>query len=661
MSSGKTDLPQLMTTADWLDAIARSAGVEPSAAQMILDKYGIQAQPTLPRPRTLCMRSVALDGIKEGTSSDGPFTFEWSGLGPGLWAVLSDKNSRGKSTILNVFRSAIRGDFPGRIKPDVWKWLSRIEVRFDVDAVSFRVLVDKPAGEERAEVAHARLSRRQGEGWIDLFDGSPGEGLRTQTSDVFMEELSFAKFQAYNARHEASHSHGWPVISAALFISEPGVAIFGDDTFDALPLRLLQLFMGLPWISTYTAAQTALKQVETDTRRQPSGGAATGRLQQRLSSLEEQLGMAKSRLASRPDRGQMRIRLASLDALLVNLQTEIQEARDLLSSKSEELSRATAVLVEAKRSLQQAQDEMAAGLVFRRLRPVCCPACEARIDTKRYEAKNAGTCVLCGGEEEAGKGDGNERIIALKADVADSEAIVSKVKGEVAAAERNVRALEARRLETNTAISEIKQGLAIEEDAALEIEVAALEARVAELRDLIAAETETPAVSDAADLPVLRAAVKVTKQIFDNRQRDILQDISLAITRLCRKFGVENLAEMDWQTGGKLLVRQGGSTLSFTKLSPGERLRVRIAAALGVVEVARARGYGRHPGFLVLDSPGGQEMIENDVASLLASVQETVNMTEGFQIIVGAVARPELANVVPRDQRRHAEGESFLF
>ena len=31
----------------------------------------------------------------------------------------------------------------------------------------------------------------------------------------------------------------------------------GALVVDAMPLRLLQLFMGLPWISTYTAAQTA--------------------------------------------------------------------------------------------------------------------------------------------------------------------------------------------------------------------------------------------------------------------------------------------------------------------------------------------------------------------------------------------------------------------
>ncbi|MFC7662181.1 hypothetical protein ACFQWF_03945 [Methylorubrum suomiense] len=88
---------------------------------------------------------------------------------------------------------------------------------------------------------------------------------------------------------------------------------------------------------------------------------------------------------------------------------------------------------------------------------------------------------------------------------------------------------------------------------------------------------------------------------------------------------------------------------------------MRIAAALAVIEVARQRMYGRHPGLLVLDSPGAQEMAPADFAALLSRVHEAIQSAGDIQIIVGARADPTLLDVVPCDHVTHAHGERFLF
>lgn len=661
MAKAKPNLPELTTASDWLGAIAASAGVEPMAAKAALDRHGVEPQPTLPRPRTLGIREITLRGIKEGTTADGSFSFEWKDLGPGLWAVLSDRNLRGKSTILNVLRSAIRGDFPGRIKPDIWRWLAVAEVRFGIDGLLFRTLVEKTPGEEDPRKVRARLSRFQGERWIDLYDGPPGDRLQAQTEAVFMEELSFAKFHAFNATHEIIHPHGWPAMSAALFVSEPGVAIFGDQTVDALPLRLLQLFMGLPWISTYTMAQAAAKQVEAAAIRPRDATAGLERLKARALQVEADLVEARRKQATYPDRASLRSQLLADDAALVRLTAERAAAQGDSDKKRAEHAAALAVVVTLKQDLQQARDELAAGMVFRRLRPVCCPACEASIGSERYQARDMMTCALCG-TEETGWEDQEEqdRIGDLAANTVDAEAVAARLGAEATAAERRIRHIEAMIGRASASIEKLQSTLDKPGAEDADRTVAILEARLDELRELIAAEAATSASAEDADLAVLKAAEAITKRIFEGRQADILRDLSSAILRYSQEFGIQNLAGMELRAN-ILEVRQGGSTLTFSKLSPGEKLRVRIAAALAMVQVAQVRGYGRHPGLLVLDSPGSQEMTEGDFAALLASVQRTVSEVQGFQIIVGAVARPELGDVVPSQQRRHAEGDSFLF
>jgi energy-coupling factor transporter ATP-binding protein EcfA2 len=177
----------------------------------------------------------------------------------------------------------------------------------------------------------------------------------------------------------------------------------------------------------------------------------------------------------------------------------------------------------------------------------------------------------------------------------------------------------------------------------------------------MAEEQPTPADTGTDDEPVLKEAEKITKALFDEMQRDILKEVSDELNRLSQRFGVKNVEKMEWSPNNVLTIIQGKTKTTFSELAPGEKLRVRIAAALAVIEVSRRRHFGRHPGLLVLDSPAAQEMTAADFASLMASVQDALNQAEDIQIIVGAVARPELLDVVPFGQRRHAEGDATLF
>ncbi len=106
---------------------------------------------------------------------------------------------------------------------------------------------------------------------------------------------------------------------------------------------------------------------------------------------------------------------------------------------------------------------------------------------------------------------------------------------------------------------------------------------------------------------------------------------------------------------------QGKAPTSFGRLSAGENLRVRIAAALAVIEVARQRMYGRHPGLLVLDSPGAQEMAPADFAALLSRVHEAIQSVGDIQIIVGCPCGPDAPRRCPMRSRDPRSGRAIPF
>ncbi|WP_238191797.1 FUSC family protein [Methylobacterium frigidaeris] len=633
--------------------------------QEALDRHAVEPQSTLPRRKSLRVRSVTLEGVKEGTAADGPFDQTFT-FGPGLWAIVSDENFRGKSTLLNMIQGGIRGDIHERVKPDVWRWLSKAEIVFEANGIGHRVLVTKEAGDPDKDAA-ATFAREQEGGWFVLYEGTVGKPLERAVEDAMLAEFGFARFHAHNKK-DGSHTHGWQVIASALFVNGPGEAVFGELLVDAIPLRLLQMFMGLPWVSTYTAASTALKRLRTTKaeRLSPSKGLKD-RLQARLGTVEDALAAARGRVRPGPDRGVLRARMLEMDGRLLALRERVEATRRETFRLERQLQGATTVLLDTRRALQQLKDDRAAGVVLRTLRPVCCPSCDTGIDHDRHaRATDGSTCALCGTRQTPAEDEDGLRLEELQRDADDVAANVAELRAQATEAQASQRGAEAELSRAIASSRALEAALRTEGSADLELEIRGLEAQREQLLALIAAEEEEAEdeAADAAgahDEAVLKAAEEVTKDLYDGLAREILADVSKEITQLSRSFGVQNIESMDWGTGGAMRIVQGRAQTSFGKLSPGENLRVRIAAALAVIEVARQRMYGRHPGLLVLDSPGAQEMAPADFAALLSRVHGAIESAGDIQIIVGARAEPALLDVVPCDHVTHAQGERFLF
>ena len=651
-----------VTVGDWIETIALRAKVTTERVREVLERHGIEAQATLPRRRRLCLTDLRLRGTKRGTEDDRPIDFHWGPLSAGLWAVLSDDNFRGKSSLLNVVQACLRGSFPYEIKPDVWGWLSEVELGFRIDATPYRITLTKPTGEMDPQLATATLSRLDGDAWFLIRSGPADTGFEQAVADNMMEEFGFAKFHAFN-KDQGTHTHGWNAIAASMFVTGPGKAVFAESHHDGVSLRLLQLFMGLPWVTTYTAASTALKRVSVERGPPTAADPATGRLFARLVAIEADLAAATAAAARRIDRVDLRRRLVAGDVSLVSLQTRVQEGRDEEAGLSRQVSATEATLSGLRRSLQQLLDERAAGLVFRTLRPVCCPSCDTGLDVRAFVAAEAsGSCALCGNAHVDDAEEGDLRIDDLRADIADAEASHAASKAQLEAASRKHKALERHRDDVRRDIEDITGELASTEEADAELAVRTLEAQAVQIREILAeAAAPTIAVPADDDADVLKLVVKATKELYDDLQRDLLKEVSDELSNLSRRFGMKNVESMDWSANNVLTIRQGDADTTFSRLAPGEKLRVRIAAALAVIEVARRRHFGRHPGLLVLDSPAAQEMTPEHFAALMLSVRDVVAQADDVQVVIGAVARPELLDVVESARTLHPKEERFLF
>lgn len=654
------------TEYSWIKAIAEDSTSPESNVRSVLLKYGIRAQTTPPRAKSLRFDSIKLTGVRAESERDGLFDLSWSGLGTGIWAVMSERNLRGKSSILNLLQAAIRGDFPGRVKPDVWKWLETIEIQYRIDNVLHRLEMRKAAGEEKAADGRATLSRSDSDGqWITLYEGDAGDGLKSQTEHLMMEELDFPVIYAHN-KNTGGHPHGWPLIASTFFLSssiEPK-ALFGDLPIDGLPLRLLQLFIGLPWVSTYSAALTAQKQIEQGLSGRPDQPGVSAVLNARLLEVEGQLAEAKKARGT-DDRGAKRLELARLDEDIASDRKATETARVAFEADTATVASVTASYDDARRRLKQLEDERSAGYSFRQLSPTCCPACEAAFEKAAPAVQHAdgNTCVLCKNGLPVHEEDlDSDRIQDAQTLVEELATSLQIAKAKIKASEKTARDATERLRAGMSRVRNLQDVISMLPTDP-ELVVVQLEAQTQQLRELVAS-LQSPANDDTetqGELKILRAATEVSKTLMTSMQSDVLTEIADSVMSLAKKFGVSHVTSMHLDGGGKLKVHQGGADIYFSNLTMGEKLRIKIAISLAAVEVAKRRGHGRHPGLLIIDSPASEEVVNEDFEQMLDSVSSAAKDIGGVQVIIGTIARKAVEAVVSSDHRLHAKGDEYLF
>jgi hypothetical protein len=188
---------------------------------------------------------------------------------------------------------------------------------------------------------------------------------------------------------------------------------------------------------------------------------------------------------------------------------------------------------------------------------------------------------------------------------------------------------------------------------AAELELARLQGALEErIRTRIAVQGTLTGEPDSQTITVVRAAVQEAETRIKAAAADIFSALNDEVCRLAQGFGMSAVSAVKLDRAGRLKVTKGGQPTWFSHLTPGERLRLRVATVAALLKIASQRGVGRHPGLLLLDSPGSEEMRGNDAAEFVRELAEVASGIAGFQILV-TTARPDVvANALTKDRIR---------
>ena len=652
-----------------LTRIAAQANASEEAVKDVLAEVGVSLSRPLPAQRSLLVHRMYVRGVKAGTTagSDGPFERDIT-LGPGAWAIASNINFAGKSTMLWALTWPLRGE-PDETyqRSDTRRWFQYLRVDAEVAQVpvSFRIRLEDGVLREGALLTADSI----GQLTALTADAEAGPGVRTvetvDTQDAFaaligrfmLGRLALPALQVFTARAGAPQedggrdgsvqTHGWPAyFSVIALASGSDSVLFGRTAVGQLPTRYMQVFLDVPFAADIMGADASAKEAKQASRHAARRASADAAVRaQHWQPLHDELARAQERLAAvraaRPDLPARLLAMQESTRALLPLQARVARAQDAFE-------RARQARLQDDRALRRASESAAARTLFAALDPHACPRCEASIGQERHEREaQHHQCAVCAAPLHVTDIDDEDRealLAGLRQRLSASRAAERAAADAVQEAERDLARAEAIAGEA-VASAGREQGQAdyLADLRAAENDVARLKGALQVVSELGKAEP----VDDEAER-ILAAAKTILGKLASDATRELFAELNDEIVALAQRLGITNLKSVSLDLAGRVNALKSDNTrpTPFNQLGPGERLRLRIAVVVSLIRVGRRRGIHSHPGMLVIDSPADVEIVPGDVKILLEQLR-ALGGDDGLQVVI-ATAHQEIWGTFPK-------------
>ncbi len=659
----------------------RGVEIDPARIEKILLDADVSSTASRGVPARLRVRRLHVTGTKYYSETPGeetepaemktsPINLDWT-PGNGVNGVGSEKNLRGKSSVLHLTMWALTGR--SHLQADVASWVDHVNAEFHVDGVPLYVEFDVTGG-----VPDGKVEQQLPSGGRTVLGTFAGEAeFESLMGSVMLERLRLDAISVFSNGVETEHT--WPSYAAALTVHADKLdPIVGNE--NTLKTRILQMFVGTSWAAVDAQVATALNSLtfERDERKAQRQAAASVTAVA-LEQAEDRVAAAKQVLEEfDPDEPDV----DTVFALASAASQRAREAHDLslkLMTADSAASEVRAHLRVEELRQQAAVEDAVARRLFNGMTPTVCPRCSTRVDAERYAAEpTTHECSLClheldldehmedpepdtggSGTHDATENESNteteeaiDPLKALRVAVADAEQGVLGLREKHRAAEAQRREAEDAAVKSREKIDSARARLKAE------LELARAQSALDTLRDAVTGQPVAPVTDE--ELIVLRAASDLTKKWVKDDQGPLLESVSDAIAALARRFGSTNITSVKLKGNGNMDVFKGGANTTYSGLTNGEKLRIKLAAVIALIELGHRDGVGRHPGLLFVDSPAAEEIPEADLKIMLEAMTAVAEETD-LQIVVATTHGPMLSAVLPDTNLLVATGTDFVW
>ena len=459
---------------NWLETIAKRADLSPEQASSRLRRWGIAPDRAARPARSFVIERIAFAGEKKGKTT-GTINFEWAGLGSGVWALASEINLRGKSTVLEIVLWCLRGATKN-LQDDVRSWLSHVTLEFAVDDERYRIAFNLVNGTPNGCLERQSPDKT----YHPLENFTSDEGFALVMARFMMNALELEVLPAMQGdeNEKGIVEHGWLAQSNVFYLGGEHKFLLADTQMGGLPARMLQMYVGFPWANTKIFATTARKELEQKRKKRDQAiQSSKADNEAALKRLEAEIEVKRKHIAELPSVTTTAQELTQAGKAVALATRKLAERQALASKAGAEANQVGEAALQDERSVRNLRETIVATEFFNGLDPECCPRCETKVAAARVKAEASNlACSLCA--ETIPKDrfeDVSETLDAAEARAAASKAAAERSKADSKAATAAANAAAAELTEAQSELNELSKGADFAAKRNAELELARLE------------------------------------------------------------------------------------------------------------------------------------------------------------------------------------------
>lgn len=163
------------------------------------------------------------------------------------------------------------------------------------------------------------------------------------------------------------------------------------------------------------------------------------------------------------------------------------------------------------------------------------------------------------------------------------------------------------------------------------------------------------------EIKIISFALERLKEEREERGKNIIELFERTLLAQLQRFGLKHYTDAKINRAFNLTFEKHGQRVSFENISPGEQVRVKLAFYLSIIKLDITHRYGRHPRFIILDTPAKEEADKVFLKGLKDTLRDIeVQFKDELQLFVGTAERELEGTLSDKKQHIREPGQPFF-